>query len=115
MAQEHAGAVIVGGQPENFYYRRAIVGRAAEARLPMTYLVREFVDDRGLMSYGTNLPDAFRRLVGYVDSVLRGAKPGDLPIHQATRLELVLNMKTAKALGLTISPWLLVSTDEMIE
>ena len=101
MAQEHAGAVIVSTQTENFGYRRAIVGLAEETRLPMFYPYREFVEVGGLMSYGTDIPDAFRRLAGYVDRILKGARPGDLPIYQATKLELVLNMKTAKALGLT--------------
>src|SRR5262245_57892136 len=110
MAQEGAGAVIVSGQPENFGNRRAIVGLAAETRLPMVYPVREFVDDGGLISYGANVPEAFRRLASYVDGILRGAKPGDM-----TKLELVLNMKTAKALGLTFPTSLLIRADETIE
>jgi putative ABC transport system substrate-binding protein len=115
MAQEHAGAVIVSGQTENFGYRRAIVGLAEETRLPMFYPYREFVEVGGLMSYGVDIPDAFRRLAGYVDRILKGAKPGDLPIYQATKLELVLNMKTAKALGLTVPETLLARADEVIE
>jgi putative tryptophan/tyrosine transport system substrate-binding protein len=115
MAQEHVDAVIVSPQPENVYNRQAIVGLAAEMRLPMVYPYREFVADGGLMSYGLNLPDTFRRLAGYVDRILRGAKPGDLPIYQATKLELVLNMKTAAALGLDVPPTLLARADEVIE
>ena len=115
MAQEHVDAVIVSPQPENVYNRQAIVGLAAEMRLPMVYPYREFVADGGLMSYGLNLPDTFRRLAGYVDRIFRGAKPGDLPIYQATKLELVLNMKTATALGLDVPPTLLARADEVIE
>jgi putative ABC transport system substrate-binding protein len=115
MAQERAGAVIVSGQTENFGYRRTIVGLAEETRLPMVYPYREFVDDGGLMSYGTDIPDAFRRLASYVDRILEGAQPSDLPIYQATKLELVLNMKTAKALGLTFPTSLLARADEVIE
>jgi putative tryptophan/tyrosine transport system substrate-binding protein len=115
MAQEHAGAVIVSSQTENFGYRRAIVGLAEETRLPMVYPFREFVEVGGLMSYGTDIPGTFRRLAGYVARILEGARPGDLPIYQATKLELVLNMKTAKALGLTFPTSLLVRADEVIE
>jgi putative ABC transport system substrate-binding protein len=115
MAREHAGAVIVGGQAENVGFRRAIVALATEMRLPMVYPYREFVDDGGLMSYGTNIPDTFRRLAGYVDRILRGAKPGDIPIYQTTKFELVLNIKTAEALGLTFPTSLLASADEVIE
>jgi putative ABC transport system substrate-binding protein len=115
MAQEHAGAVIVSYQSENFGYRRAIVGLAEETRLPMVYPFREFVEVGGLMSYGTNIPDAFGRLAGYVDRILKGARPGDLPIYQATKLELILNIKTANALGLPFPTSLLVRADEVIE
>jgi ABC-type uncharacterized transport system substrate-binding protein len=115
MAQEHADAVIVSYQTENFGYRRAIVGLAEEISLPMVYPFREFVEVGGLMSYGTNIPDAFGRLAGYVDRILKGARPGDLPIYQATKLELILNMKTAKALGLPFPTSLLVRADEVIE
>jgi putative ABC transport system substrate-binding protein len=115
MAQEHAGAVIVGGQPENLIYRRVIIGLAAVARLPMVYPFREFVDDGGLISYGANIPDALRHLADCVDRILKGAKPGDVPIYQTTKLELVLNIKTAKALGLTFPTSLLVRADEVIE
>jgi len=115
MAQEHTGAVIVSTQTENFGHRWAIVALAEETRLPMFYPYREFVEVGGLMSYGTDIPDAFRRLAGYVYRILKGAKPGDLPIYQATKLELILNMKTAKALGLTFPTSLLARADEVIE
>jgi putative tryptophan/tyrosine transport system substrate-binding protein len=115
MAQEHADAVIVSAQPENGYNRQAIVGLAAETRLPMVCPFREYVEDGGIISYGPDVPDTFRRIAGYVDRILRGAKPSDLPIYQATKLELVLNMKTAKALGIDVPPTLLARADEVIE
>jgi putative tryptophan/tyrosine transport system substrate-binding protein len=88
---------------------------ALKAQLPTMHGVREFVEDGGLMSYGPNLTDLFRRAGDYVDKILRGAKPGDLPIEQPTKFELVINLKTAKALGLTLPEALLARADEVIE
>jgi putative tryptophan/tyrosine transport system substrate-binding protein len=88
---------------------------ALDARLPTIHALREYVASGGLMSYGANFPDLFRRAGDYVDKILRGAKPADLPIEQPTKLDLIINMKTAKALGLTLPATLLVGVDELIE
>jgi putative ABC transport system substrate-binding protein len=95
--------------------RRRLVDLAAKNRLPAVYSVREFVDAGSFMAYGPNLPDLNRRAATYVDRILKGAKPGDLPIEQPTKFELVINLKTAKALGLTIPPSLLQRADQVIE
>lgn len=95
--------------------RRRIAGLAALARLPSIYSFREHVDDGGLMSYGTNLRESYRRTANYVHQILAGARPGDLPVELPTKLELVVNLKTAKALGLTISESFLLRADAVIE
>ena len=88
---------------------------ALGARLPTMYSIREYVEAGGLMSYGPDLVDLFRRAAGYVDKILRGAKPADLPIEQPTKFELVVNLTTAKTIGLTILPAFLARADEVIE
>ena len=95
--------------------RKRIVEFAAENRLPAIYEVRDPVGDGGLMSYGPNLPDLFSRAAYYIDKILKGAKPGDLPMEQPTKFELVINLKTAAALGLTIPSSILARADEVIE
>jgi len=96
-------------------HRRRIVELAAKSRLPTMYPTREFVTDGGLLFYGTALPDMHRRAAYYVDRILKGAKPADLPVEQPTKFELVINLKTAKALGLTIPHSLLLRADQVIE
>ena len=95
--------------------RGRLVGLAAKNRLPVVYTARESVDAGGLMAYGPSVPDLFRRSATYVDKILKGAKPGDLPIEQPTKFELIINLKTARALGLTIPPSLLQRADQVIE
>jgi len=87
----------------------------ARTRLPAMYAFRQFVDAGGLMSYGPNIPETFRRAAVFVDKILKGTKPADLPVEQPTKFELVINMRTAKALGLTIPPSLLLRADQIIE
>jgi putative ABC transport system substrate-binding protein len=115
IARERPHALLVLEGAVAILHRRQIIGFAARERLPTVYGIREFVDDGGLMSYGVSLPDLFPRAAVYVDKILRGAKPGDLPVEQPTKFELVINLKTAKALRLTIPPSLLLRADQVIE
>jgi len=108
-------AVILVASPEFIGERRRFADLAITHRLPMVVGSREYAEAGGLLSYGTDYPDLFRRAATYVDKILKGAKPGGLPIEQPTKLELVINLKTAKALGLTIPPSLLARADQVIE
>src|SRR5438105_3824212 len=112
MTRARMGALTVLPSAMLFIERRRIVDLAAKSRLPAAYTWREFVDAGGLMSYGPNLADMFRRAAIYVDKILKGAKPGDLPVEQPTKFALVINLKTAKALGLTIPQTLLPRADQ---
>jgi putative ABC transport system substrate-binding protein len=113
--EDGAGAMQVCANPNFFAMREQLVPLAARYRLPTIYEWREFTYAGGLMSYGTDLADAYRLEGGYVAKILKGAKPADLPIMQSTKFEFVINLKTAKALGLTIPPGPLSIADEVIE
>jgi putative ABC transport system substrate-binding protein len=113
--REHADALILLADPLTVSQRLRIVEFAAEARLPAIYETSAFTDVGGLMSYGPNIPELYRHAATYVDKILKGAKPSDLPIEQPTKFELVANLKTAKALGITIPPSILLQADKVIE
>jgi putative tryptophan/tyrosine transport system substrate-binding protein len=115
IAQDHADAVVRGTGTMLFVERARVGASALKHRLPVVSYVAEEVPYGCLMSYGQDMPDFFRRAVDYADKILKGAKPADLPVEQPTRLKLVLNQKTAKALGLTFPQTLLLSADEVIE
>jgi putative ABC transport system substrate-binding protein len=112
---QHADAILDLGDALTFVQAPRIVALAAKYHLPASYLYRKCADGGGLVAYGPDYADLFRRAGGYVDKILKGTKPSDLPAEQPTKFELVINMKTAKALGLTVPPSLLVRADQVIE
>ena len=114
ISRARAEALLVSATPTAFADRALIVEFATRTRLPSVFRFREAVELGGLMSYGNNAADIYRRAAVYVDKILKGAKPADLPIEQPTKFELVINLKTAKALGLTIPPSVLARADEVI-
>jgi len=115
IAQTRPDALIVFSEPLTLRYQRTIVDFSAKNRLPLISEIREFAYAGGLMTYGASLADLYRRAANHVDKILKGAKPGDLPVEQPTKFELVINLKTAKALDLTIPPSMLTQADQIIE
>jgi len=115
LAAEHADALFVLSNPLLNRDRKRIIALAARYRLPAFYEWRESAEDGGLLAYGAKIRDLNLRVVAFVDKIMKGAKPGDLPVEQPTSFELVINLKTAKALGLTIPPSLLQRADQVIE
>jgi putative tryptophan/tyrosine transport system substrate-binding protein len=115
LAKERVNAVIVLRDALFFIQRAALATSAMAARLPTVYGFREHVEDGGLISYGINVSENFGRAADYVVKIPKGAKPGDLPIEFSTKLELVINLKTAKSLGIDVPPTLLARADEVIE
>jgi putative ABC transport system substrate-binding protein len=114
-AKGRADALLVFGNPAINAQRAQVVGLAVKHRLPATYARPEYIEAGGLMYYGTNYNDLFRRAAGYVDRILKGAKPADLPVEQPTKFELVINLKAAKQIGLTIPPGVLARADKVIK
>jgi putative ABC transport system substrate-binding protein len=115
MTKARAGALAVVGSPLFVNERRRLADLAAKSRLPAVYPGRVYVDAGGLMSYGTNLAELLRRAATYVDKILKGAKPADLPVEQPTKFELVINLRAAKTLGLTIPPAVLAQADTLVQ
>ena len=115
MREERVDSLYVGANTENYAHRRRIAELAAEARLPSVHPFRESAEAGGLMAYASDITDIWRRAAGYVDRILKGANPAELPFPQPSKFELVINLKTAKALGLAMPPTLLARADEVIE
>ena len=112
--QKQVGAIMTITTRRFFAERKRIVELAGKYRLPAIYFQKEFVDEGGLMSYGTDYDDLYRRAAVYVDKILKGAKPADLPVQQATKFEFIINLKAAKQIGLTISPDMLARANRVI-
>ncbi|MBI2162248.1 MAG: ABC transporter substrate-binding protein, partial [Candidatus Rokubacteria bacterium] len=115
VVRERPGALLVMPGSRSYVRRQQVIAFSAQHRLPAMYGFEEIAAAGGLMSYGPSLADLYRRAATYVDKILKGAKPADLPVEQPTKFELVVNLKTAKALGLTLPPSILVRTDKVIE
>ena len=115
LSKEQVDAVMVASDAVFFGQRQRIAALALRSRIPTMFSLREYAEAGGLMSYGEDLADFFRRAASFDDKIFKGAKPGDLPIEQPTKFNLVINLKTARALGLDVSPALLARADEVIE
>jgi putative ABC transport system substrate-binding protein len=115
MSRERVDGLIVSDIADNFTYRRLIVSLAETARLPTVYPFRPFFDEGGLMVYGSDVAALYRWVASYIDQILRGAKPGDIPIYLESKFQLLINLKAARTLGLTVPTSLLVRADEVIE
>jgi putative ABC transport system substrate-binding protein len=115
IARERVDALLVGAGGRNFGNRQLILDFAAKNRLPAMYQIKDYVAAGGLIASATDVADLWRRLAAYVDLVLKGAKPGDLPVERTTKFLLTINLKAAKALGITVPPSLLTRADEVIE
>jgi putative ABC transport system substrate-binding protein len=113
--QRPDGLYVVGGGQLMFANQKRIAGLAVKSRLPSMYIRRESVDAGGLMSYGADLADSYRRVAYFVDRILKGAKPADLPVEQPTKFEFVINLKTAKQIGVTIPPEVLARATKLIK
>jgi putative ABC transport system substrate-binding protein len=115
MTQQRPDALLVLQDALTLQHRQEIIDFTIQKRLPGIFVAKEWVEAGGLMSYGESLPDMYRRAAHFVDRILKGAKPADLPVEQVTKFELVLNLKTAKVIGLDVPPILLARADEVIE
>jgi putative tryptophan/tyrosine transport system substrate-binding protein len=113
--QKQVGAIVTISTRRFFAERKRIIELAGKNRLPAIYFQKEFVDEGGLMSYGADFDDLFRKAAHYVDKILKGAKPADLPVQQATKFEFVINLKAAKQIGLTIPPDVLARANKVIK
>jgi len=113
--QKQINAIMTTAQRPFFAERKRIVALAGKYRLPAIYFQKEFVDEGGLMSYGADYDDLYRRAAGYVDKILKGAKPGDLPVQQATKVEFVINLKVARQIDLTIPVRVLERANQVIK
>jgi len=114
-SREQSQALIILPNPVASTYRKQVVGLAVKSRLPAMYFRRDFVESGGLMSYGTYVPDLYRRAATYVEKILKGAKPADLPVEQPKKFEFIVNLKAAKQIGLTIPPNVLARADKVIK
>ena len=115
LGREPNGALVIPPDPLTVAFRKQVLDLTTVYKLPVVSAVRSFVDEGGLLAYGVYIPDLFRQAAGYVDRILKGSKPADMPVEQPVKFEMIINLKTAKALGLTIPTALLASADEVIE